>query len=178
MKDEITKIAIFDFDGTLIKTMEPIEGKKIWKDKTGKDYPHRGWWGKRETLDIDIFENEPFDDIVNELNKAIDEPNTFVALCTGRISPMKKEVQAILDKHGFEFDDVILNGDKRFVQKGKGGDNNTLAYKVRVLGYFASEFPNVEEIEMWDDRVEHNSTFDQWGRFQKNIKVRINLVHQ
>lgn len=177
MIEKITKVALYDFDGTFIKTMGPIEGKKIWKDKTGTDYPHRGWWGKRETLDIDIFENEPYEDIVNEYNKSIAEPNTYVVLCTGRISPMKREVNAILDKYGFEFDDVILNGDKRFVVRGKGADNNTLAYKIRVLASFITELPNLEEIELWDDRLEHNATFQQWADAQ-NIKVKVNLVHQ
>ena len=38
--DNITKIAIFDFDGTLMDTPHPDAGKKEWEEKTGNDYPH------------------------------------------------------------------------------------------------------------------------------------------
>ena len=30
------KIIFFDFDGTLFHTPEPLQGEKIWFDKTGK----------------------------------------------------------------------------------------------------------------------------------------------
>ena len=51
----IKKIVIFDFDGTLCFTPEPVEGKKIWFEKTGTVFPYPGWWSKKETLDMDIF---------------------------------------------------------------------------------------------------------------------------
>ena len=174
-KELIKKLSIFDFDGTLIDTISPEEGKKIWKEKTGTDYPHKGWWGKRETLDIDIFENKPFDDIVADFNQAVGEPNTYTALCTGRIVPLKKEVHAILNKYGFVFDEVVLNGDKRFVKKGEA--NDTLAFKIRFLDDLVSRFPNLEELEFWDDRDKHNPTFVQWGKMQ-TFPVTINHVHQ
>jgi hypothetical protein len=28
------------------------------------------------------------------------------------------------------------------------------------------EYPNIVEIEMWDDRLEHIPTFEKWGREQ------------
>ncbi len=48
--DKITNISIFDFDGTLIDTMTPEQGKKIYKEKTGKEWKYKGWWGKIESL--------------------------------------------------------------------------------------------------------------------------------
>jgi len=41
---EIKKLISFDFDDTLVHTTLPAEGKVIWKEKTGEDWPHRGWW--------------------------------------------------------------------------------------------------------------------------------------
>ena len=172
-ENSVKKVAIIDMDGTLIDTTGPIEGRKIWKQKTGTDYPHRGWWSKRETLDIDVFENDLFEDIFTEYQRVKSEEGTFVILCTGRIIPLKKQVEVILDKHGLEFDDVILNGDKRF--SVKGGENDTLNFKVRVLSSLNNRFPNLEEIEFWDDRASHHPTFKQWGEKQP-IKVTINHV--
>lgn len=172
-RNEVKKVSIFDFDGTLIDTALPDVGKKIWKEKTGDDYPHRGWWSKKETLDIDVFDNEPFDDMVDAYNVESSNPNTYVVLCTGRIIRLTTPVTKILDKYGFEFDDVILNGDRRY--SGKGMDNNTMAFKIRVLGDMVNQFPNIEELEFWDDRLEHVATFKQWAKQQK-IKVTIHLV--
>jgi len=174
-REQVKKVSIFDFDGTLINTALPDEGRKIWKDKTGEDYPHRGWWSKKETLDVNVFENEPFDDMVDAFEIEKSNANTFLVLCTGRIVRLTNEVNAILDKYGFVFDDVILNGDRRY--SGKGMDNDTMAFKLRVLGDMIKQFPNLEELEFWDDRDEHMVTFRQWARQQK-IKVTINHVHQ
>jgi hypothetical protein len=171
--NSIKKVTIIDMDGTLIDTTEPNEGKKIWKEKTGEDYPHKGWWSKRETLDADVFENDVYDDMLDVYKKAKSEENTFIALCTGRIIPLKRQVEKILDKHELAFDDVILNGDKRFAVKGQG--NDTLSYKVRVLSSLKGRFPNLEEIEFWDDRDSHHQTFKEWGAKQP-MKVQINYV--
>lgn len=174
-KEEIKKVSIFDFDGTLIDTALPDAGRKIWKEKTGEDYPHVGWWSKKETLDIDVFENEPFEDMVDAFNVERSKPNTFMVLCTGRIVKLTTPVNKILDKYEFKFDDVILNGDRRY--SGKGMDNSTMPFKIRVLADMLKQFPNLEEIEFWDDRDEHVPTFKQWAKQQKKVKVTINHVH-
>jgi len=172
-REQVKKVSIMDFDGTLIDTALPDAGKKIWKEKTGEDYPHRGWWSKKETLDIDVFDNEVFEDMGWQYETEKADPNTYVVLCTGRIIRLTTPVNKILDKYGFEFDDVILNGDRRY--SGKGMDNDTMAFKLRVLGDMIKQFPNIEELEFWDDRLQHHVTFKQWADQQK-IKVTIHLV--
>ena len=171
--ETITKVSVFDFDGTLIDTIGPEEGKKIWREKTGEDYPHKGWWGRRESLDIDIFENAPFDDIASDFRRESSDPATFVSLCTGRIVPLRNQVQAILNKHGFNFDEVVLAGQKPWNK----GSNDTLAFKINYLSDLQNRFPNLEMIEFWDDRNHHMPTFIQWGKLQP-IPVKINHVHQ
>jgi hypothetical protein len=171
--NSVRKVAIIDMDGTLVDTISPEEGKVVWKEKTGTDYPHKGWWSKRETLDINVFKNNLYPDILSKYHRVKSEEDTFVILCTGRIIPLIKQVKAILDKHGLEFDDVILNGDKRF--SVKGGQNDTLNYKLRVLSSLEDRFPNLEEIEFWDDRDNHHPVFKAWGDKQP-IKVTINHV--
>ena len=139
--NQVTKVSVFDFDGTLIDTTMPDEGKKIWKQATGDEWPYKGWWSKRESLDINIFPNEAFPDMANEFRKAKAEPNTFVALCTGRITPLTNQVKAILNKNGFQFDDIVLTGDQRFNQ----GADNTLKFKINYLKSLQQQFPNLKE---------------------------------
>lgn len=171
--EHIKEVVVFDFDKTLINTLEPEEGKKIWKEKTGEDYPHHGWWGKKESLDINVFDNEPYEDIVAEYNKVANNPSVYVALCTGRITRFTDEVNAILNKYNLVFDEVVLNGDRRFTQKG--ADNNTLAFKIRYFADLVRRFPNLESMEIWDDRIEHHGTFVQWAKLQK-VPVTVHLV--
>jgi hypothetical protein len=38
-----------------VDTELPESGKQIYLDKTGKEWPHIGWWGKAESLDIEIL---------------------------------------------------------------------------------------------------------------------------
>tara|TARA_R110000796_G_scaffold1673_2_gene6924 strand:+ start:5169 stop:5696 length:528 start_codon:yes stop_codon:yes gene_type:complete len=170
--NKITKVSVFDFDGTLIDTPMPNPGKEIWKEKTGEDYPHVGWWSKPETLSLDVFDQEPFDDIASLYRTEKANPNTFVCLATGRIIPLTDQVHAILNHHGFNFDEVVLAGDKRWQSKG----GNTLSFKLAYFADLKGRFPNLEMIEIWDDRDEHHATFVQWGRLQHPLNVVINHV--
>lgn len=169
--NQITKVSVFDFDGTLIDTTMPDVGKEMWKKATGEDYPHRGWWGRRESLDLSIFPNEVFPDMQAEFNKAKADENTFVTLVTGRITPLANQVNAILNKHNLKFDDVILTGDKRF----NDGARDTLTFKINYLNSLQKQFPNLKQIEFWDDRDHHQATFIQWGKLQP-IPVHIHHV--
>ena len=126
--EDIKKVSVFDFDGTLIDTQMPDVGKKMWLKAKGEEWAHRGWWSRRESLDIDVFENKPYEDIVKDLKVEVANPTTFVSLCTGRIVPLRKQVQAILDKNKFVFDEVVLAGQKPW-NKGAG---DTLKFKVTV----------------------------------------------
>ena len=62
-------LVIFDFDQTLMDTLGKEEGLKIWKEKTGQDYPHKGWWGRKESLDLDVFDIEPNEDVLTDYYK-------------------------------------------------------------------------------------------------------------
>ena len=49
-------LVVFDFDATLIKTTLPDVGKGMWSSHHGIEYPHVGWWGRKESLDSDVFD--------------------------------------------------------------------------------------------------------------------------
>ncbi len=173
--EHIKIVGFFDFDGTLIDTMEPNEGKKIWKEKTGKDYPHKGWWSKRETLDLEVFENKPFPDIVREYEKMKGDDSIYLALSTGRIIPLEKQVHAILNKYNLIFDEVVLNGDPSFTIKGE--NNDTINVKIRHLNELVSRFPNLEQVVIFDDRTKHSDVFIQWCKLQSIDAIYHHVKH-
>ena len=164
LEDKITKIAIFDFDGTLMDTPEPETGRVIYKEKTGNDWPFKGWWGRNEGLDMEIFDIQPIQKVVSDYNEEKARPNTKVVMMTGRIPKNAPFVEKILNTYNLTFDAYIYK---------KASD--TLAFKIGKLEEMIAENPNLREIEMWEDRPEHTAAFREWGT-DKNIEMVVNQV--
>jgi phosphoglycolate phosphatase-like HAD superfamily hydrolase len=113
----MNKINLFfwDFDGTICDSPMPETHKQIWKEKTGKEYPYHGWWGKVETLDPDVFDIEMIDKNIKILKDNI-YPNNKHFILTARLPKFEKVIREILTRHGLIslFEDVytINNLDK------------------------------------------------------------------
>jgi hypothetical protein len=131
------KLAVYDMDGTLLNTPEKEEGKKLWKEKTGEEYPHRGWWGRRESLNTEIFDIQPVLKIYSKFKKDITDPNAYVIILTSRLEKLRPEVENVLDIHGIEPDELIMK---------KGNET-----KGDVILSYIKKFPNLEKIEVYDD---------------------------
>lgn len=156
--NEITAIEVFDFDGTLVDTLLPEIGKPIWKEKTGEDWPHRGWWGRKESLDISVFGVfEEIPEVREGYNKVSADESTYKVMMTGRMGKLKEEVENVLTAHDFAFDKYLYN---------YGG--STLDVKLTYLGKLLSLFPNVTKVTLWDDRESHFVSFKQWGQSRIN----------
>ena len=153
MKTKITKLAIFDFDGTLIDTPLPIDGKLTYLEKKGESWPHRGWWGQGLSLDMDIFEMPVIEDVIASYEKEKLNSNTGLIVLTGRLEGLRTEVKAILDAKGLEFDEIHLN---------TGGRTENV--KMRTISKLLKKFPEVTQVELWDDRLEHIPIFEAFGQ--------------
>lgn len=163
-KENITKISIFDFDGTLMDTPHPEEGKKEWEEFTGKKYPHIGWWGKPESLDDAVFDIQPIESTVSDYKKEMSNPDTMVIMLTGRLPHQSEQIEELLALHNINFDEYHYksNGD-------------TLSSKINTIKSLLHRYPNVTEIEMWEDREPHALSFEQWGK-DNDINLNVNLV--
>lgn len=161
---EITKIAIFDFDGTLMNTPQAEEGKKQWEIKTGKPYPHIGWWGRQESLDTDVFNIKPIVSTILDYNIEIDDPNTLVIMLTGRLPKQAPQVENILNDYNIVFDEYHYKE-----------DGDTLKSKINTIKSLLLRYPNVNFIEMYEDRVPHAIAFEEWGE-ENNIPIKVNVV--
>jgi len=149
---EKTKIAIFDFDGTLVNTPMPDEGKDLYKEKTGKEWPHKGWWSKPESLDLDVFEIPTVDDVIVDYVLEAATKDTIIVMLTGRMQNLSDSVKKILDAHGLMFHEYHFN---------RGG--STEYAKMNTMDDLLNKYPSVREIKMWDDRDEHIPIFKEWG---------------
>ena len=162
--EDINKISIFDFDGTLMKTPDSTEGKKQWGEFYGKDYPHKGWWGKPESLDDAVFDIQPIESTVSDYKKEINNPNTFVIMLTGRLPHQSSQVEELLALHNIYF--------KEYHYKS---DGDTLTSKLNTIKSLLNRFPQVKEIEMWEDRETHVIAFEEWGK-ENGINIKVNYI--
>ena len=162
--ENITKISIFDFDGTLMRTPHPEEGKKEWENFHNKDYPHIGWWSKPESLDDAVFNIEPIESTVSDYIKEMENPNTLVIMLTGRLPHQNDQIVELLSLHNIFFDEYHYK---------ETGD--TLSSKLNTIITLLNRYPNVSSIEMWEDREPHAIAFKEWGR-DNVVDIEVNLV--
>ena len=135
---KIKRLIAFDFDGTLANSPEPETGKQIWLAKTGEKFPYSGWWGRKESLDMNIFDIKMFPSMVKQLKFEQSKPDTYVMVLTSRRDDLRPEVQAILDANDIHVDSL----DMQRVEQSKG------AKILRYIGHI----PELEEISVYDDR--------------------------
>ena len=163
------KLSVFDFDGTLVNTPLPEEGKKEYKEKTGEDWPHVGWWGQPLSLDSEIFEMNIIPSVIRAYLKEINDSNTMVVMVTGRVNKLSGLVKKILDDNGLKFHEYHFNN---------GG--STESAKKKTFDKILSENPSITEMELWDDRLEHIPVFQAWGdeklESDRLDKFNINVV--
>jgi hypothetical protein len=166
---EITKLSVFDFDGTLVDTPLPEFGKKEYKEKTGKDWPFPGWWGQPLSLDMSVFDIPTVPMVMSAYRREKIAPDTCMVMLTGRMVKLGDLVKKILDAKGLTFDEYHFN---------RGGSTETA--KIKTMESLLEKYPKVYELEMWDDRLEHIPIFQAWGdnlvKSGRLKKFNINVV--
>ena len=181
MKDinTIKHIRIYDFDDTLFFSPIPDTDKNgvtikpytscEYKLATGKEWSHKGWWGRRESLDMNIFDIKKNNYVHGKyVEDMMDSDDKLMIMMTGRIIPLKSQVMDILNTEFLVFDAYYFND----------GRKNTLEYKIDVFDKYIKECGNLESIKIYDDRSEHIPEFINWAN--KNIKahgIDIEVIH-
>lgn len=174
----IRRIAIFDFDGTLVNTpKKPVN----WKG---------GWWGRSSSLlpphvphHSELAESSSHllnEKVAAEYLKARSCKETHCVMMTGRHWGLRHEVMNILKAFKLATDE----DHQRLKEEGphfvfiSGG--NTLEGKIERINMFMEEFPGVEIVEMWEDREEHICEFRAHGEKLKNkyAEFRGSVVHE
>jgi FMN phosphatase YigB (HAD superfamily) len=149
---KITKLAIFDLDGTLLDTPLPEFGKQFYKEKTGQDWPFEGWWGKPLSLDMSIFEIPTVPQVIEDYQEEKKSDKTVTVMLTGRMTKLSDLVKDILKSKELTFDEYHFN---------RGGSTDVA--KIKTMEKLLEKYTSVKEIEMWDDRLEHIPVFQEWG---------------
>ena len=163
------RLICFDFDDTLFHTPLPEQGKIIWREKTGTEWPHRGWWGKPESISDEIFNIPKNEWTYEKYLEAIADADAYVILATGRLEKvpgMRERVDKLLKDNDIEFDEVHLNW---------GVD--TFIFKCRLLEQTISKL-GVSELIFFDDRQEHLPKFVEWAKSQCIKSTIVDVVNK
>jgi hypothetical protein len=134
----IKRLCVFDLDATIFDTPMPETGKIEWSEKMGKPYPFIGWWGRPESLDLDIFDIKPFPSVLKQLKEEQSKPNTYVVILSSRMEKLRPQVEAILNKNNIHVNKVDL---KRS-EKTKG----------EKLLYYIDQLPDLKIVNVYEDR--------------------------
>jgi len=160
----ITRLCFYDFDGTLFNTPHPELGRIEWKNKTGQDYPHTGWWGKSETLNMEIFDIKPNDSVLNKLENDNQRSDTYTVLLTSRIERLKPDIENVLKNYGIFLNELNLK-------------KNNLEKDERILEYI-NKFPNIKDIDIYDDREKELIIFKNFKeKYRDKFNVNIYMVN-
>lgn len=146
------RLVAFDFDGCLFNTPDDVQGKKIWKSIKGEDYKYEGWWGRPESLDLDVFDIKPYAKVLTRLRKEVARKDTYVIVLTARHKKLRAQVQAVLDANDIKVDRL----DMKAGRKTKG---------EKILDYL-NDMPELKEILVYDDQEKHLDSY-------RNIKDKL-----
>lgn len=188
----IEHIRFYDMDDTLFFTPKPdedVNGNKIirigvnpksgedkeyltsleYYNSTGEPWPFGGWWGRRESLDMNVFDIKRNEYVYNEYLKDKKGVDKLMVMMTGRIKPLENQVKSILDKHNMLFDRYYFN---------PGGGMKTVDYKIGVFQKCIDEMKDLKSLKMYDDRDEHISDFLSWSEKTMNeTGVEVEVIH-
>jgi len=157
------RLIIFDLDGTLIDSPQEELGKKVWYEKTGEPYPHKGWWGRKESLDTEVFNIKPFPNVLAQLEKEKAIPDTKVIILTARREKLRPYVEKILNDNGIVVDDIIL----------KRGNETKGDVILKIENYNQ----DLDEIVVYDDFMNKNpEKIGEYTKIKDLLLPRVNYI--
>ena len=155
----ITRVAVFDFDGTLFGSPE----KPVW-------WPWQGFWGRPESLSPPYVPENPGAEwwaspVVHAARQAMADPQTLTVMMTGRPPKLEARIRQMLDGMGLRFDHYYFSR----------GDS-TLPFKLAMLDQLIKLNWDARLVEMWEDRSEHIGAFEaQIGKYP-DVVARVHHV--
>ena len=145
-KEDIEVLNVFDFDLTLFFTHDDENGKNKYEKVFKEKYPHKGWFGREESLsdELEIQENPFMKKIFDAAKK---EQNSAEVLISNRTHHLEDRLTEFLRDRGYTFDDILLK---------KGG-----LLKKERLEKIWEKYPSVTQINIFDDLDEAIEQYEE-----------------
>ena len=143
----------------------PETGKPMWEKYYNKIFPYIGWWGRSESLDLNVFDIKTFPKVQNLLNKDISTPDTYTIVLTSRQEKLRPLVQEVLSVNNIHIDKLDMQRDQR--TKGQ-----------KILDY-TKKFPDLREINVYDDKDSDIMSYEEIkNQLPEGIKFNIYLANK
>lgn len=162
-------VYFFDFDGTLMNSPLPDTGKDYWSKIKGTKYPHKGWWSKKESLDMNVFDIQPKAQVETIYREVMTNSQDHAVLLTNRQYFLADQIEAVLEKHNIKFEIYSYKQDS-----DEKGD--------RILRIMKTHYPGVKNIVFLDDDQKHldnaETVLAGKGYNLKTIKISSDLDYK
>lgn len=152
---------IFDWDGTLCQSPLPEFGKPMYEEIFGKPYPHRGWWGRQESLSKE-FSIELYEDM-EEVAKTAIKDGDLVYVLTSRIKDFTNRIHEICVENN-------LN-----ISKDKIYTFNTRPKGERIHS-IVKNMDNVSKVIFYDDRDKEIISANEWKEEIEKLGVEFEII--
>lgn len=172
--------------------IDKVKAEELSKKMGRKVGVRRGWWGRPESLEPPLVpEPAPkewwIEPVVKEYFQSKNCDESATVILTGRHAGLQRQVLRILHDGGLVKTKKASDGshcfadpDVQFLCLGMEGPaildcgpkptNDTLPWKQWIIKKFAKLFEEAEEINIWEDRIEHAEEFATM-----TLKQKINL---
>jgi 2'-5' RNA ligase len=161
---KITKLFVFDFDGTLFNTPHPEGGRAMYEKLTGKQWPYaRGWNRWPESLFPPLVSHPG--PALPHYNACFGQSGSLTVLLTGRLLGTREAVLAILYQHSVYPEQCFF--------KDTPVQETTPAYKTRTVGQLLQNYPDVNYVKVFDDLDDVLFAFRQFAKQKTNIQFDI-----
>lgn len=157
-------LRFFDFDGCLFDSPLPELGKCAWEAFYNKDYPHVGWWGRLESLDLECFHIPPREEVYKIYNDGKGE-NVIDFILTSRLLKFEPIIKELLELNDIDIKDENILTKNEF-EKGE-----------RILQTLESLMPyyNITDIYFYDDRDKEIDSANEVKSQIENMGVNFHI---
>ena len=161
----VTKLFIFDFDGTLFDPPGPVDGRREYERLTRTKWPHKGWLGWPASLlpPLKVLPGPALPEFHSHHGCA----GSLTVLLTGRIENTRQGVLSVMENAQLFPHRVILKPDMT--------DLSTADFKVKAVKQLLKEFPGVTLLKFWDD-LPKNIAAMQWLSQTTSGEVHFELI--
>lgn len=163
MENNKTVLRFFDFDGCLFDSPLPDKGKLEWSKFYGIEYPHKGWWGRLESMDLKAFNILPREEVYKIYNDGRGE-NVIDFILTSRLLRFEPIIKELLKIHNIDIkDEHILTKNK--YEKGERIFQVALLFKDL----------NITDIYFYDDRDKEIESANEWKESIEDLGINFHI---